>query len=121
MKKKIIKIPLYRGLFIILISNSIDEINKLFPSFVDDDLYAHASMDYYRDEEAYIMVLNFNDSRPITNAVIAHEAFHLANFLADRRGIMRDNNDEPLAYLIEWMVEETHKFIDKCELKLVNL
>lgn len=41
--------------------------------------------------------------------VIAHEAFHLTCHVFDERGIKPDlDNDEPQAYLLEWVVDRIY-------------
>ena len=109
------KIPLYRGYFVIILSNSVDKLRKYLPDFDNKEIYAHSWYEKYRSKQGFIMVLNFDNAyREITHGVIAHEAMHLTNMIASLRGIEPDfNNDEHLAYLTEWIVDTVYKFIPK--------
>ena len=45
--------------------------------------------------------------------VIAHEALHIVTYLFQDRNIrIENNNDEPAAYLLGWIVGECHKFLN---------
>lgn len=116
---KHIEIPLYRGYFIIIVTNSSDRVKKHIPIFPYDEVYAHSFSGNYRGRQGFMMVLNFkNGFRKIKHGVITHEAIHIAHFIADNRGIQANfNNDEPITYLAEWITDETYKFINKLNYK----
>ena len=41
-------------------------------------------------------------------SIIAHECFHSANFLLESIGVKNESvNDEPLAYLLTWMIRNS--------------
>jgi hypothetical protein len=60
------------------------------------------------DNNNYIIAF----SKKTSYGVIAHESLHAVSYIFDFHGIVMDcKNDEPIAYLLEWVVEECHKFI----------
>ena len=110
-----IEIPLYRGYLLIIISNASDKVRKYIPDFEDEQPFAHTCFTPYRGNEGFAIVLNFEHSHGIVrNGTIAHEAVHAADMIAYCRGIEPDfENDEPMAYLIEWICNEVHRFVNK--------
>jgi hypothetical protein len=53
-------------------------------------------------------------------AVIAHEAVHAANYILSDRGVLCDHdNDEPLAYLVEWVVSKVVDALKRKRVKVV--
>lgn len=119
---KSLQVPIYRGKLIILISNSLEKINKYLPDFDVTEIYAHATLGDYLSEHGYFIILNFNNkNRKITDGVITHEAFHISNYLLLDRGVKADFiNDEAQAYLMEWITDQIYKFINKKGLKPQN-
>ena len=115
---KSVQIPLYRARLIIVLTNSNDQIKKLIPEF-EGDIYAHTYMANFRGKDGYYCILNFhNNYREIYHGVIAHEACHISSFLLDNRGVKADfNNDEPVAYLIEWLTDEIYSYVNKIGFK----
>lgn len=109
------EIPLYRGVLVIIISNDHESIRASVKSFKSTEPYAHTHLDNWGDKQGFITIFNFNNPyRKITHGVIAHEALHVSNFLASERGIKAsNNNDEPMAYLTEWVVDRIYEFINK--------
>ena len=85
------------------------------------EIYAHSWFESYKGREGFIMILNFeNDFRKITHGVIVHEAIHISNYIALERDIDPDfENDEPIAYLAEWITDEVYKFIKKSNFKII--
>lgn len=51
------------------------------------------------------IIILLNKPEEIGNGVIAHEAYHAANMIAERLGFFPENitEDEPCAYLLQWM------------------
>lgn len=95
-----------------MLSNSVELVNKEIPDFGGHEVYAHSLYRKWRKKHGNIMVLNPCSDINITHGVIAHEAVHLAGFVADICGIVPDfNNDEPIAYLVEWITDQAHKFL----------
>ena len=111
---KAVNIPIYRGKLIIVLTNSNKKLQKYLPYF-EDDIYAHTYLDNYRSRDGYYCILNFNnDYRKMYHGVIAHEAVHVSSFLLENRGVKLDfNNDEPAAYLVEWITDQIYSFINK--------
>jgi hypothetical protein len=62
-----------------------------------------------------VIVLNFwEPTANITHGIIAHEAIHAVNYIAEYAGMQHDIvNDEPFAYLTEWVVDQVYKSVDK--------
>jgi acetone carboxylase gamma subunit len=51
----------------------------------------------------------------MTVGVMAHEAVHIADFIFTNCGITHDlDNDEPFAYLVEWIINELYEFYKEC-------
>lgn len=116
---KEINIPIYRGCFVIIITNSQTKLKKYLPDFPNEEIYAHSWCVKYKREQGFIMVLNFeNDFRKIKHGVITHEVIHIAHFIAEYRAIDPSfTNDESIAYLAEWITDEVYKFIEKYNYK----
>lgn len=107
------EIPIYRGLFVIILSDDSDAVKKLLPHWdASESLYAHSINCEYKKKDAYVVILNYtNPNRDLSAGDIAHEALHIANFLAHNRGIECSfDNDEPIAYLVSYFVDEIQKF-----------
>lgn len=111
---KSFNIPLYRGKLVVVLTNC-DKVKSLIPTFDTTALYASAIYDNYKGFQGYFCILNFdNELRRIKHGTIAHEAYHIANFLCTHRGIKEDlENDEPAAYLIEWIVDRIYEVCKK--------
>lgn len=114
-------IPIYRGKLVIILTNDKKKLLKEVSSFPDVELYAHALLAKRKTNGGYIVVLNFdNANRKIYNGTIAHEAYHIVNYIAKTNGIDLDiDNDEALSYLIEWVTDEIYKFMKIKKLKAV--
>lgn len=113
--KKVTEIPLYKGKLLIIFSNCADKVKAVYPDFEDPDVYAHAIYTHVKGWDSFIVLLNFdNKLSRISPGVIAHEAVHTANSIARERGVQSDFlNDEPIAYLAEWITDEVYKFMAK--------
>lgn len=111
LKKKSIPIPLYGGDLIIIFSNSVEKIQKEVPHFKKKHLFAYSSYDDSKGRD-YFIILNFDDEfEEITPGIIAHEALHVGHYIFHDIGADSDlNNDEPLAYLLKWIVDQVHEF-----------
>lgn len=112
--------PLYKGKFVIILTNDEDKILKYLPEHEGQDLYAHTYFTTWKGEDALIVILNPDNTHDkITAGVVAHEATHVATALMALRGITVDaKSDEPMAYLVEWVVDEVVKFMDRHDKKL---
>ena len=118
--KKEIEIPIYRGNLVIIGSNSVKKINKILPDYEKEEPYAHAWYQNWNGFQGYIVILNFHHSTSkIHHGTITHEAIHICSYLAEDRGILLDtNNDEPIAYLAQWVSDEIYKFAKENNLKI---
>jgi hypothetical protein len=120
--KKEVHIPLYRGTLLIFLTNDSSELQKHIPDFKDEEPYGHTLAVNYNGRAAYAVIFNFLYSyRKITHGTITHESIHAANFIASDRGIVADfNNDEPIAYLADWITDEIYKFIEESDFDVKN-
>lgn len=119
--KKVIPIPIYRGRFIIILTDDKEELRKktgfgdyTLGSF-EEYIFAHHVFSDYNGWQGYHVVLNPNyEYKDISPGVVAHECLHFVLELFKERGIEPDvDNPEPATYLLEWAVEEVHKFMDQ--------
>lgn len=104
---KLVNIPIWKGKLKIIFSNSSELLSKELD--FNEYPYGHT----LAVEGGWIfVVLNFHHKKlKMTHAVIAHEAVHAANFiLSDRGCISTWDNDEQLAYTVQWVVEQIEKF-----------
>jgi hypothetical protein len=115
LKTKLTDIPIYKGKLLTIITNNKQELLVKFPDIeIKENIYAHARVIYYKGSHTLTTIFNFNANSKITYGIIAHEALHIANMIAEHRGIIPDfQNDEPITYLTEWITNEIHKFIEK--------
>ena len=111
-------IPLLRGELIVLITNQENKVKEFIPSF-DKNLYAHSALyEHENGKQSYMLILNFDSElRKIHHGTIAHEALHIAGFIAKKRGIQPSfSNDEVIAYLIEWITDKIYELTEKYKL-----
>lgn len=112
--------PLYRGLLVITITNDLEKLAEYDSYFKDHPIvYAHTVGNHeYKGKQAFQIILNPDSSkRKLYHSTIAHEAIHAANLLLDARGVViTQNNDEPLTYLVDWIIDEVYKYLRKLNL-----
>lgn len=114
--RKSIKVPLYVGRFDIVITDNVDDYEKVYNKFGKDEVFGHSIETSCKKSNYthFVMVLNFNSNYKITHGIIAHEALHITSFILDRVGQEFDpNNHECFTYLIQWVTNEVYKFIYK--------
>lgn len=118
--KKEIKVPIYTGTLFIVDSDSRKKIKKVIKNFDDKQIYAHSLLFDNKGMTGYGIVLNFNYKKAkITHGVIAHEAYHITSYIAEEHGLEWNvDNDEPLAYLINWVVDQVYLFVKEYGLKV---
>lgn len=109
------EVPLYGGYLSVISTNDKVKLKKQVGSFQMDTPYATAHIDFWDNAIRFVIVLNFWELKAnITHGIIAHEAIHAVNFIAEQVGMQHDIvNDEPFAYLTEWIVDQVYKSIDK--------
>lgn len=114
-----VEIPLYRGKFMVCVSNSRKAVKSTF-GFDDKELYAHTLKRNLGGVASYVVLFNFeNKYRNITHGVVSHECLHAMNFLLEDRGFEPSRyNDEADAYLLEWMVDKVYEFFYELESKI---
>lgn len=114
------EIPLYRGYLVVILTNSCKKLKSRIPEFTDEELYAQCRSIPFKGRQGHAVVFNFHSGkRAITPGCIAHEAVHIAGFIASDRGFIPDfRNDEPIAYLVDWITDEIHKLVKKHNFKL---
>ncbi len=105
----------------IIISDSSKEINKRHDLEFEDPVFCHTVKGGIKipDEEELCscIYLIFNPkykfgSRYMTHGSIAHECLHATSFLFMTIGAEPDiDNDEPQAYLINYLVDQVEDFI----------
>lgn len=119
--KKVVKIPMYGGNFIIVFSNDSSRVEKLVNVREGSllELYAYTFHNFlHKGYESYCVVLNFwNPLARITIGTIVHEVVHASNRVLNDRNVIPDfENDETTAYLAGWMGDQIQDFMVKCGL-----
>jgi len=112
-------IPLYRGKFIIILTNDLVAVKEHCPDFEDPEIYGYTIAMNWKGLQGFCVVFNFhNPHRPITHGVIVHEAIHTTSMILNERGVSADHdNDEPFAYLCDWIIDRIYAFIAKNDFK----
>lgn len=106
MKRKRIKVPLYPNVLIMYLCDDLKEIQQKY------DLSDCSNYDAIVFEHKGFDIVAFSKTK--SPDYIAHEASHIANNIFRSIGATLDfDNDEPYCYLLEWVVKECHKFLDK--------
>tara|TARA_R100000781_G_scaffold115008_1_gene88414 strand:- start:1908 stop:2297 length:390 start_codon:yes stop_codon:yes gene_type:complete len=118
--KKEIKIPIYTGTLLLIDSNSKKKVKKEVKNFDKHEIYATSVLFEHKSKTGYGIVFNFDYKHAkISHGVIAHEAYHISSFIAEEHRIQWDPaNDEPFAYLINWIVDQIYLFTKENNLKV---
>lgn len=119
--KKVVNIPLYEGKLVVVLTNSSEQLLNNSLDVKSDEPFAHAMFVNWKGYQGFVVVLNFEKPKGsrITHGIIAHEALHIVNFIADVKGFIPTlENDEPMTYLIEWVVDEIYKTMKKFNKKI---
>jgi hypothetical protein len=120
--KKVVKVPIYYGNFVIIFSNDIERVSETVNCKKDDigELYAFTFHRFiYGNLESWAVCFNFWTRVPISMGVITHEITHVGNRILVAREVTPDwENDEAEAYLKGWLADQVHEFIVKCGLKI---
>lgn len=112
------EVPIYGGVFVVILTNDTEKLKKHFPDFPNDSIYAMSKVGEWKNRRGYIVVLNFKNIDKITHGVIAHEAIHISNFIAKDVGFTPNfDNDESIAYLTQWVVNNIYSFMKKHKFK----
>lgn len=109
MRTKKVKIPIYYGSLIIIVSDDYKEVAKKYRITENVDLYGAFVWKQYKNDIAEFLICI---DEKITNHLIAHECTHLVNYIFKEKGIYLDlDNDEPQAYLMGWLFKEIEDFL----------
>ena len=96
------------------VDKSIEKLDKEHGCEYDDSIKYYAVTSTFSNTNggmAYYITL---PAEALTKDTIAHEAFHATVRILDHIGIdFNLGNQEPFAYLLEYLVREIHKCIDK--------
>lgn len=101
--KKIIKVPIYDYKITIIVSDTFEEANKLYPEMHQCNACVLES-----PTESVIVI------PPNQLGTLAHECVHLKNNIWTYIGYKpTSDNDEVDAYLIQYLFNEVYKVVDK--------
>jgi len=98
----------------------LEELEAFAKSFMDGNVVD--TIDFLKDSNAGVfcynnmnfIILPYNATR----GVIAHEIFHLAVKILNRRGLkFSDDSEEAYAHLIDWLTEEIYSHHDSLKKK----
>lgn len=110
MKRKTVSVPLYNADLILYKCADISELENKY-DLVDLHGYEAVSFKHPRKDGYARYIIAFGENP--TNNTIAHESLHAVSDLFDDHCIKMDlNNQEPQCYLLGWVVEQCHKFLD---------
>lgn len=109
MRKKTIKIPIYRGKLTMILAKDLSYIEKNYTE-VSLDNYGAVFLINKSQHKHYIVA--FTDSGDL--GLVAHEIVHLKNEIFKDCGVKPDLiNDEAEAYLTGYLFDEIYKFLNK--------
>ena len=116
--KKVIKVPIFYGNFVIIFSNNETAIKKVTKFTGNLEEFAYTFTNFLcRGKESIAVVFNFWTPEPVTIGTIIHEVNHAGNRLMQSRNANPDfENDEMESYIKAWMGEEIEKFMIECKL-----
>jgi len=113
--RKSIKVPIYVGVFDIVVTDDVDAYEKIYTEFGREEVYGHAIETSCKKSpyKHWVMVLNFNSDHKITHGVIAHESLHITTYILQCVGQEFDpDNHECFSYLLQWVTDHVYKFIE---------
>jgi hypothetical protein len=114
---KKIKLSTYAcSIEIIVTSNIIDEVNKIYKKHKFDEIFADVveGVVVTIDLDKYYIVLS---TKYLTHNTIAHEVYHAAVRITEDRSI---SDEEAQAWLAGHLTEEVYKFIEKKKLNITH-
>lgn len=117
---RVIPVDVFRCEVHIIFAESIDDAESLLAEsygieLEDDDFLAITfdleSIEQTEASQCYLVLY----IRPyLLPGIVAHESFHVSKKITDRYGV---NDEEASAYIIDYIVEETHKHIEQINSK----
>lgn len=112
-----IEVPLYKGTLVVVCCNNSAVVKNRFPDLdIDAEIFAHTyTGGNWNGKNARIVLLNpLSQVANLNSGVIAHEAYHVVSGIMSHVGVYPSfDNDEPMAYLIEWVVNNIHRVVDR--------
>lgn len=121
MSRKDLRAPLYGIPFTVLLFENCKEAEKWFNKNLPESSFDPHAFNYdgwVTERENVLYVTFVKDKRDgatyPTPGIIAHEALHLMNEIFSKVGYRVDQyNDEPQAYLLTWIVNRIHEFVNE--------
>jgi hypothetical protein len=116
--RKVIRIPIFYGNFVIIFSNDEVAIKKAVHFKGELEEFAYTFTNFLcKGKESIAVCFNFWTSEPVTLGTIVHEVNHAGNRLLQSRNVEPNfENDEAESYVKSWMAEEVEKFMIECGL-----
>ena len=115
-----ITLPIYGGEIFLVDTNDNQSLEDNHGIEIDNVPFASCFERNAKQEDGsvklyHLIVINMkNELKKIDVGILAHECFHLTNFIFEEKGIIPDvANDEPQAYLLGYLVDIAHKFYFK--------
>ena len=100
-------IPIYDFKVEVSVFDSLSEANKKYPEFMTLGTKA-CTIEYFTDSKVKLIVPSYRYSS------VVHELEHVKNLIWKAKGYKpQEDNDEPDAYLIEYIYERVDKIIKK--------
>jgi hypothetical protein len=118
--KKVVRIPIYFGNFVIIFSNDEERVREVthFRGNLEEFAYTFSNF-LHKGKESIAVCFNFWVEEPVTYGTIMHEINHAGNRLLQSRNVIPDfDNDECESYIKGWMAEEIESFMRQCNLKI---
>ncbi len=110
MKSKTVQIPLYGGKIVVYQVSDLKAIQEKH-DLTDVEGCDALSFQINSKQGVGVFYLAF-EGKP-NPSIIAHEAVHITNMILKHIYAKLDiENDEPQAYLLGWIVEQCHKFLE---------
>lgn len=112
-------VPIYFGELLIIVSNDfkkdLEKNNIEYKGTIERGWKGLSINRINKGKHRFIMLLN----RKPTHSTIAHECLHLAHYILDEVYAKPDfHNDEPLAYLLSYIIDEVYKYLKKNKVKV---
>lgn len=107
MKERLIKIPIYNYYIKVVLFEDYKEVNKKY----NTDFSNSTDEMVYESNGGAVALFRKDKLKP---NVIVQECVHIVNFLFKEKGIKLDiNNDEPQAYLMDYIFEKINTSLTK--------
>jgi hypothetical protein len=111
-KSKSFIIPLYGTKFVVSVAPNTGILKKkVSPSIDIENFNALTTYGSYKGFMAHLVSFNLFDKQfPMTHGLIAHECLHATNNVSKVVDLPTEqNDDEPTAYLTQWMVDRVYQ------------